>query len=99
MVIHRLANWNADAVQTYKWRYSWPELKRLYIGKQQEYAELKQIDYQFLVELASAALGGGKKEGDYGVLEDDAFDELTEEQEKQWREVLGDAEFERKFGA
>jgi len=33
------------------------------------------------------------------VLEDDAFDELTEEQEKQWREVLGDAEFERKFGA
>jgi len=44
-------------------------------------------------------LGGKKKgEGEYGLDEGDGLDEMTPEQEQDWREILGDAEFERLYG-
>ena len=97
--MHLLAEFNPLSVIYYKWNYSWDEIKRLYQVKTKDWASKRKLDYEFLIDLASAALGGKKKgEGEYGLDEGDGLDEMTPEQEQDWREILGDAEFERLYG-
>lgn len=54
---------------------------------------------EFLVELTSAALGGGKKsaEGSVGMDTGEGMEELTEEQIAMWKDVLGEQEFARMY--
>lgn len=97
-MLHSLAEWNPLSVLYYKWSYSWEEIKTLYVAKSKDYAKKKQIDYQFLIDLAQAALGGGKKqEGEYGMDTGEGIEEITPEQEAALREALGDEDFERMY--
>lgn len=95
-MLHSLAEWNPLSVRYYKWSYSWDELKNLYIAKSKEYAQKRQQDYKFLLELTSAALGGGKKDGEIGLDDGQGIEEMTEEQEANMRAMLGD-DFDRVY--
>lgn len=64
-------------------------MKGLFEAKCKEYAEKKEIDYQFLVDLATAALGGGKKEDELLLDDGEGLDEITPEQEEALRAALG----------
>jgi hypothetical protein len=98
-VIHSLADWYPLSVRFYKWGYSWLEMKELYVAKSKEYADKKQIDFQFLIDLAKAALGGGggSDNDNYGLDTGDGLDDMTEEQETEMRLVLGD-DFDTLYG-
>ena len=97
-MIHRLALWNPLSVLYYKWGYSWKELQDLYVAQCQEYAERRTIDYEFLVELASAALGGGKSDEHTVDLDGgEGLEDMTPEQEEALRAALG-ADFDKLYG-
>lgn len=83
----------------YKWGYSWPELKELFKAKNKEYAQKKEMDYKFLIELTTAALGGkGKKDGEIGKDTGEGLEEMTEEQEAALRLALGE-DFDKIYGS
>lgn len=96
-MIHSLSDWNPLSVRYYKGSYCWDEMKELYIAKQKERAQSRNIDYQFLIDLASAALGGKKSEEGIGLDTGEGAEDMTPEQEAMWREVLGDSEYERMY--
>lgn len=81
----------------YKWNYSWDQIKTLYTARAKDWANKKKIDYQFLVDLASAALGSKKNDRAIGMDDGSVEEELTEEQEAELRMSLGDADFERLY--
>ena len=81
----------------YKWGYSWDQIKLLYTARAKDWADKKQIDYQFLVDLAGAALGSKKPSGAVGLDNGEGIDELTEEKEAELRMSLGDDDFERLY--
>lgn len=83
----------------YKWGYSWNEIKGLYIAKEKDRAKRRQVDYEFLIELASAALGSGKKsDGSYDLDSGEGLENMTEEQEAELRLALGD-DFDKIYGS
>jgi hypothetical protein len=92
-----LSEWNPVSVRYYKWGYSWLEIKDLYIAKNKDFVEKKQIDYQFLIDLAKAALGGGGKDETFGLDTGEGIEEMTPEQEAAMREALGE-DFSRIYG-
>lgn len=55
------------------------------------------MDYQFLTDLACAALGGKKQEGVYELDSGDGLDTMTPEQEAELREALGE-DFDKVYG-
>jgi hypothetical protein len=74
-------------------------LEDLYLAKMKELVQLKSADYKFLIELASAALGGKSKKGDgqYELDDGEGLDEMTPEQEAELRQALGD-DFDKLYG-
>ena len=52
---------------------------------------MRNIDYQFLVDLASAALGGKKNDdASFGMDTGEGADEMTDDQEAALRAALGE---------
>lgn len=80
----------------YGWNYSWPQIKELYIQKNKEYAEKTNAFCSFLVELTSAAMGGGKKENEVG-LDDGDLGDISDENLAELRAMLGDEDFCRLY--
>ena len=97
-MIHSLANYTPTEVRFYRWNYSWPQIKELYLQKQKEVADLEKVRFDFLVELASAALGGGKSgdENEIG-MDDGNLDEVSPEQITELRMMLGEEDFVRQY--
>jgi hypothetical protein len=90
-MLHKLAEWNPHSVLLYRWNYAFDEIEILYTAKIEEFVERRSMDYEFLVNLAKAALGGdSKKEGEYGMDDGEGFEERTEEQDAELRAALGD---------
>lgn len=89
-MLHSLAEWNPDSVLRYKWGYALSDILDLFKVKMTQYAELRRQDYEFLVELAKAALGGGTKEGEYALDSGEGLEDLSDEQAALLREALGD---------
>lgn len=81
----------------YKWGYSWEEIKSLYIAKETDRAKKRQVDYEFLIDLASAALGGKANTDSYDLDSGEGINDMTEDQEKALREALGE-DFEKIYG-
>lgn len=75
-VILSLSDWAPTEALYYEWNYSWSEILKFYQRKQREWAERKEMDYEFLVQLAQAALGGKKKEDEYTLDTGEGLDEL-----------------------
>lgn len=85
-----LSEWNPDSALLYKWGYSWSEIKKFYIRKQKVYFDRKKADYDFIVQVATACMGGGgNSEGTVSMDNGDGLDEMTPEQEQDLRDMLG----------
>jgi len=59
--------------------------------------EKRSVDYDFLVQLATAALGGKSSEEQVGVDTGEGIEEMTAEQEANLRAMLG-ADFNTDYG-
>lgn len=94
-----MTDYNPISVLYYKWGYSWQELKQFYVNKQKDANERMSTFCEFLVELVSAALGGGKSSEDaVGLDAGEGLEEMTDEQLEMWRCVLGEKEFQQMYG-
>jgi len=84
----------------YKWGYSWPEIKNLYIARKKDEAERLNSLCTFLVDLTQAALGGGKSDNpdEIGLADDTGKDEMSDEQIEMWRGILTPEEFQAQYG-
>ena len=96
--MHDLSEFNPLSVIYYKWNYAWKEIIDLYKFKKKSWAEQRKIDYDFLVSLATAALGGkSKTEGEVGQDSGEGLEYLTNEQFNDLKEMLG-SDFEKQYG-
>jgi len=77
--------------------FSWKEILKFYTRKQKIYVERKKADFDFLVELATACLGGKKSDGEISIDSGEGLDEMDEEQEEALRRALGD-DFDKVMG-
>jgi len=85
-------------VRFYRWNYAWQTIKGLYIQKQHEIADRTNAFCEFLVELVSAAVGGGKGSKEEVTLDTGEFmEELTDEQIAEWKNLMGEQEFARMY--
>lgn len=96
-MIHSLSDWNPLSVKYYKWCYSLDELKELFKQKSADYVEKKKVDFDFLVQLATAALGGKQKDT-FGEDTGEGVHERTEEQDAAMRAMLGE-DYDRVVGS
>lgn len=81
----------------YRWGYSWGEILKLYKSKQSEWVQKRSADYDFLVSLAKAALGGKSSSGDEVGLDDgEGIDEMSEEDMAGLKLALG-KDFHKQF--
>lgn len=75
-----------------QWMFSLDEILKFYKQKKKDYFEKRKTDFQFLMDLASACLGG-KKADSYNVAGEEGFDEMDDETFDMWRDILGEREF------
>lgn len=73
-------------------------MKELFILKNKEQNDRLQALCSFLVELTSAAFGGKSSSEDVGMDNGEGAEEMTDEQLEMWKQVLGEAEFEKLYG-
>lgn len=76
-------------MRLYKWGYSWEEILALYKVKVAEYVDRRSQDYEFLVKLAKAALGG-KDDNQVGLDTGDGLEERDASQDEALKAMLGD---------
>ncbi len=82
----------------YRWSYSWDEIKKLYIQQQREIADRTNAFCEFLVELTSAAFGGGSKDSEEYTLDTgEGMDEMSDEQIQKWKDILGEKAFAQQY--
>jgi hypothetical protein len=78
-------------VLLYRWNYSWKEIKKLYSRKQKIYLERREVDYEFIVKIAQACMGGGKSDdGAVGLDDGSMLEEMSDEQIADMKEMLGE---------
>lgn len=92
-----MAEWNPDSVLLYRWNYSWSELIKLYKRKLTIYTERRQVDYDFIVKVASACVGGKSDEGTYELDDGEGLDEMNEAELQNLKDMLGD-DYETLYG-
>lgn len=97
-IIISLSNFNPKVAKYYRWNYSWNQMKELFILKNKEQNDRLQALCSFLVELTSAAFGGKSSSEDVGMDNGEGAEEMTDEQLEMWKQVLGEAEFEKLYG-
>lgn len=85
-----LSDFSPSRYRQFVWNYSWDDLKKFYIQKNKETSERIQAFCEFLVELTSAAFGGGKKEDEITLDTGEGLDDLTDEQIAEMKIMLGD---------
>lgn len=68
----------------------------MYIQKNKEYMERTNAFCSFLVELTSAAMGGGKNENEIG-LDDGDLGDISDENLAELRLMLGNEDFCRLY--
>ena len=96
-----LAEYNPESFLYFGWGYSFKEILKFYKAKQKEYYDKRSADYEFLVSLASAALGGksSEKSADSMGSDDGSGIESMELVDfNNLKKCLG-ADFEKQFGA
>lgn len=91
-----LSGFDPKSYRLFVWGYSWPELRDFYIQKNKEYAERTNAFCSFLVELVSAAVGGGKKDDEIGLDNGDLGD-ISDENLAEMRLMLGEEDFRRMY--
>lgn len=96
-LLHSLAGYNPKSVRYYRWNYSWLDIKAMFIQKQREVADHTNAFCEFLVELVSAAVGGGKDPEVIGLDTGEGKEEMSEEQVEMWRGILTPAEFAAQY--
>jgi hypothetical protein len=64
---------------------------------QKIYLERREVDYEFIVKIAQACMGGKSEEGTVGLDDGSMIDEMSEEQIADMRDMLGD-DFDRIYG-
>lgn len=86
-------------VRFYKWNYGWQQIKALYIQKQKEESDKTNQFCEFLVELTSAAFGGGKSDNpdEVGLDTGEGSDEMSEEDQARMIATLGEKDFYNLF--
>jgi hypothetical protein len=92
-----LSDFNPLTYLYYIWGYSWNEILSYYKQKNKEYVDKRKVDFDFMIQLAKAALGSGSGEDGYTLDTGEGIEDMTDEQEAELRLALGD-DFDKLYG-
>ncbi len=96
-MLFSLSDYDPYRARFYGWNFAYEEIKDLYIQKHREIAERTNTFASFLVDLTTAAMGGGNKHNEVGLDDGDGLDEMTDEQIENLRDMLGEEDFARMY--